>query len=375
MILISCCINFGLVLQYSMQKHSKGTIVIFLFFMFSVTRRCEFHSTTTKDYFLIPGHSRTLIPKGTELTVLGQLPNNRWRCCVELPRSKSTGLANGQHLESSSEVESISSFDTADDENITNTKPNTDILIGSVPNSLLNDLSNLISCKLKCEDGTPVASPGVTPQLSPFPSPPHSPYSPHKNNRDSSPGKRSSLRRSIASENLSEQDIWEQFCIPSPPSSPVTSRSTSPSMCLSCSPGGSLEDLDFVDKESCETVNPEENKECSEVILRQGREKDERDLSVLKSRREATFMIDDIPETYIGSDSEDDRMVTVIDEVPPHELLDSENIEQEPVKMRVKKDQSHRDSGRCDKLLAEFSDMLLGILNSSVWICYPVAFN
>lgn len=358
-----------------MQKHSKGTIVIFLFFMFSVTRRCEFHSTTTKDYFLIPGHSRTLIPKGTELTVLGQLPNNRWRCCVELPRSKSAGLTNGQHLESSSEVESISSFDTADDENITNTKPNTDILIGSVPNSLLNDLSNLISCKLKCEDGTPVASPGVTPQLSPFPSPPHSPYSPHKNNRDSSPGKRSSLRRSIASENLSEQDIWEQFCIPSPPSSPVTSRSTSPSMCLSCSPGGSLEDLDFVDKESCETVNPEENKECSEVILRQGREKDERDLSVLKSRREATFMIDDIPETYIGSDSEDDRMVTVIDEVPPHELLDSENIEKEPVKMRVKKDQSHRNSGRCDKLLAEFSDMLLGILNSSVWICYPVAFN
>ncbi|XP_022806448.1 uncharacterized protein LOC111343523 isoform X2 [Stylophora pistillata] len=309
-----------------------------------LARRCEFQSTTNKDYFLIPGHSRTLIPKGTELTILGQLPNNRWRCFVKLPRSKSAGLANGQHLESSSEVESISSFETADDEDVTNTGANTDTLIGSVPNSLLNDLIHLVPCKLKCEDGTPVASPGVTPQLSPIPSPPQSPYSPHRNNRDSSPSKRSSLRRSIASENLSEQDIWEQFCIPSPPSSPVTSRSTSPSLSLSCSPGGSLEDLDFVDKENCETVKPMKNREHSEVILRRGREKDDRDFSKLKSHREATFMIDDIPETYIGSDSEDDKMVTVIDEVPPHEVLASENVQQEPVKMRVKKDQSHRDS-------------------------------
>lgn len=270
-----------------------------------MVRRCEFQSTTSKDYFLIPGHSRTLIPKGTELTILGQLPNHRWRCFVELPRKKFTGLTNGQHSESSSEVESISSFDITDDENVTNTGANTDVLIGSVPNSLLVELSNPAACKLKYEDGTPVASPGDTPQLSPFPSPPQSPYFPHKNERESSPNKRSSLRRSIASENLSEQDIWEQFCIPSPPSSPVTSRSTSPSLSLSCSPGGSLEDLDFVNTENCESARPVENGEYSEVTLRQGRENKERDSSILSSHREATVMMDDVPETYIGSDSDE----------------------------------------------------------------------
>ena len=307
-----------------------------------MVRRCEFQSTTNKDYCLVPGYPRTVIPKGTELTILGQFSNNRWRCFVELPRKTSTRLTNGQNSESSSEVESISSFDTTEDESRTD---NDILLIGSVPNSLLVELNNLAASKFKFDDGTPVASPGDTPQLSPLPTPPLSPYSPHKNERDLLPNKRISLRRSIASENLSEQDIWEQFCIPSPPSSPVTSRSTSPSLSLSCSLDGSLEDLDVDNTVSGENARPEESGNYHEVSLRQRKEGGRNELN-FRSHREAFLMDDDIPETYIGSESEDDRMVTVIDEVPPHEALEFENLEQEPVKMRVKKEQSKRDAGR-----------------------------
>ena len=306
-----------------------------------MVRRCEFQSTTNNDYCLVPGHPRTLIPKGTELTILGQFSNNRWRCYVKLPRKTSTRLTNGQHSGSSSEVESISSSDANKDES----GADNDILIGSVPNSLLVELSNPAASKLKLEDGTPVASPGDTPQLSPLPTPPLSPYSPHKNERESLPNKRSSLRRSIASENLSEQDIWEQFCIPSPPSSPVTSRSTSPSLSLSCSLGGSLEDLDVDNTVSNENAIPVESRNYPEVALRERKDGRRNELN-FRSHREAMLMDDDIPETYIGSESEDDRMVTVIDEVPPHEgQSEFENFEQEPVKMRVKKEHSNRDAG------------------------------
>ena len=310
-----------------------------------MVRRCEFQSTTSKDYCLIPGHPRTLIPKGTELTILGQLSNTRWRCFIELPRKTCAGLTNGQNSATSSEVESISSFDISEEDGLSNS--NTEILIGSVPNSVLVELSRPAASKLKYEDGTPVASPGDTPQLSPFPSPPLSPYSPHKNERDSFPNNRSSLRRSIASENLSEHDIWEQFCIPSPPASPVTSRSTSPSLSMSCSPGGSLEDLDCNNTVSNKKdARAKENGVYPEVALRQRKEDGEKNAVILRSHREAILMDDDIPETYIGSESEDDRMVTVIDEVPPHEALALENFEQEPVKMRVKKEPSKRDAGR-----------------------------
>lgn len=306
-----------------------------------MVRRCEFESTTNKDYCLVPGHPRTLIPKGTEVTILGQFSNNRWRCFVELPRKTSTRLTNGQNSGSLSEVESISSFDTTEDESHTYN----DILIGSVPNSLLVELHNHSASKLKLEDGTPVASPGDTPQLSPLPTPPLSPYSPHKNEQDLLPNKRSSLRRSIASENLSEHDIWEQFCIPSPPSSPVTSRSTSPSLSLSCSLGGSLEDLDVDNTVGDENARPEQSENYPEVALRERKDVGRNELN-FRSHREAILMDDYIPETYIGSESEDDRMVTVIDEVPPHEALEFKNLEQEPVKMRAKKEHSKRDAGR-----------------------------
>lgn len=331
---------------------------LILSILISVVRRCEFQSTTCKDYCLIPGHPRTLIPKGTELTILGQLSNNRWRCCVELPRKTSSILTNGNHSGTSSEVESISSFDISDEDAFGSTSLNVETFIGSVPNSLLVELSRSSGSKLKYEDGTPIASPGDTPQLSPNPSPPLSPYSAHKNDRDSFPNsKRSSLRRSIASENLSEQDIWEQFCIPSPPSSPVTSRSTSPSLSPSCSAGGSLEALDLEQTAGNEEgyshgdmgIGKVENESCPEVALRERKETGGRNAVNLRSHREAILMDDNVPETYIGSDSEDeedDRMVTVIDEVPPHEALEAANFKQEPVKMRAKKEKPQREFGK-----------------------------
>ena len=330
-----------------------------------MVRRCEFQSTTSKDYLLIPGHPRTQIPKGTQLTILGQLSNKRWRCCVELTKKTSAILTNGTNSETSSEVESISSFDISDEDGFVNSSSNKETLIGSVPTSLLVELSRASASGLRYEDGTPIASPGETPQLSPHPSPPHSPYSPHQNDKDSIPNnKRSSLRRSIASENLSEHDIWEQFCIPSPPSSPVTSRSTSPSLSYSGSAGGSLEDLDYdhsarneegninggMENENIERglmdSKEMENGGYPEVSLRPRKEDDGKKVFKARGHREAIFMDEIVPETYIGSDSEDDRMVTVIDEVPPHEATDAANVEHGAVEMRRKKKKPQREFGR-----------------------------
>ncbi|XP_068751584.1 uncharacterized protein [Montipora capricornis] len=315
-------------------------------------RRCEFRSSTRKDYLLIPGHPRTFLPKGTDLTILGQFSNNRWRCCVDPPKKTSVALVNGSQSQSetSSEVESILSFDINDEDGFVNMNSNTETLIGSVPTSVLVEMNRSCTSRKKLEDGTPVSSLENTPQLSPFPSPPHSPYSPRKGSRDSIPNnKRSSLRRSIASENLSEQDIWEQFCLPSPPSSPATSRSTSPSLSMSGSHHGSLDDLDFdrTLRNNAKNQNEQMRNETVEnegigigghidVTLRHGKKHEgERDFL---DYREAFFMDDNVPETYIGSDSEDDRMVTVIDEVPPHEAVEAINFGNEPVKLRPKKE-------------------------------------
>ena len=348
-------------------------------------KRCEFKSTTSTDYFLVPGYPRSFIPKGTELTILGQMFNGRWRCFVELPKNKFTVLADGNHWETSSEVESISSFDISEEGAILNSSSKTETFIGSVPSSLLVELSLPSVSKLKYEDGTPIASPGDTPQLSPFPSPPHSPYSRHKSNRDSLPNnKRSSLRRSIASENLSEQDIWEQFCIPSPPSSPATSRSTTPSLSRSNSSGASLENVDFdhtnqhekryadanIGKEQMESENMENeeigNKDYSQVALRRRKEDSEgRNALNVKSHREAILMNDDVPETYIGSDSEDDRMVTVIDEVPSHEAKEALRAVKETVKMRVKKNTPQR----------EFGESIISVLEENTRRNVPISFS
>ncbi|XP_067018939.1 uncharacterized protein [Acropora muricata] len=290
-------------------------------------RRVRFESRTSKDYLLIPGHPRTLIPKGTDVTILGQLSHHRWRCFVDLPKKSCVTLANGDRSQSetSSEVGSILSEDISEEEGIPNANSNTETLIGSVPTSALVEFSRL--SQHKPEDGTPTASPEDTPQLSPFPSPPHSPCVSRRSSMGSFPNnRRSSLRRSIASENLSEQDIWEQFCIPSPPSSPATSRSTS--LSLSSSLVGSLDDFDVDQAARNEEKNGNEQT---------GNE------NLGNDRMGSGDNVDDVPETYIGSDSEDDRMVTVIDEVPPHETIEEKSYANVTVKMRPKKERRPRN--------------------------------
>ena len=113
---------------------------------------------------------------------------------------------------------------------------------------------------------------------------------------------------------------------------------------MSCSLDGSLEDLDVDNTVSNENASPEESGNYPKVALRQRKDGGRNELNL--SHRQVILMDDDIPETYIGSESEDDRMVTVIDEVPPHEDLEFENFEQKPVKMRDKKERSKRDVGR-----------------------------
>ena len=305
-----------------------------LFFL-EVVKRCEFKSKTNKDYYLLPGYKRTLLPRGSEVTVLGQLSNNWWRCFVELRQNTSTGFSNGCHSETSSLAESTSSIYISDD-NSSGIRPEKETLIGSVPTSLLVELRLSTTTKLpmKDDDGTPMGSPEETP----LPSPPLSPYSPHKSDGDSLPN-RSSLRRSIVSENLSQHDVWEQFCIPSPPSSPATSRSTSPSLTPSASPAGSLEALDFRGDTATETSRRDVEKSdgFSRVKLRSNRRKNRgrNDLST-KSNREAILM-DDTFETCSEPELNDDRLVTVIDAVPPDEMPSVlQEITQETVKTRVK---------------------------------------
>lgn len=309
--------------------------------LFSVLRRCRFESRTNKDYLLIPGHPNTLLPKGTDVTILGQLSHHRWRCFVDLPKESCVTLANGgqSQSETSSEVGSILSCDISEEEGILNANSNTETLIGSVPTSVLAELSGV--SQHKPEDGTPIASPEDTPQLSPFSSPTHSPYLSHRSSMGSFPNnKRSSLRRSIASENLSEQDIWEQFCIPSPPSSPATTRSTSPS--LSGSHVGSLDDSD-IDQAA---RNEEKNGNEQTGSENSGNERMGDDFPEPRE----TILTDDVPETYIGSDSEDDRMVTVIDEVPPHEAIEEKRFANTTVKMRPKKERRPRNYGKCVRM-------------------------
>lgn len=197
-----------------------------------------------------------MIPKGTQINVLGQLPNRRWRCYVDLPSTSDdacTPDANTAGLDSSSAVCS-------------------ERLLGSVPTSLLYELDDKETPQTKKTELSvlPMGTPDVTPDVSPHPSPPQSPYSPHKpvlsEERESflrrSP---TNLQRFVPSMDLSDVDAWEQFIIPSPPSTPVTSRSTTPSL----SPSESLETLDAVDD-------------------------DEGD-------RASSGMSNDIPVTYIGS--------------------------------------------------------------------------
>ena len=50
-----------------------------------MTKVRQFQATTKTAYLLVPGFPDTLLPAGTALSVFGQLPNGRWRCCVQRP--------------------------------------------------------------------------------------------------------------------------------------------------------------------------------------------------------------------------------------------------------------------------------------------------
>lgn len=205
-----------------------------MFLIFTVSKVCEFKATTKADYYLVPGYLSTLIPKGTQINILGQLPNTRWRCYVDLIRTSNSDCTESQSTSDSTTTNSEYS----------------ERLVGSVPTSLLLELEEKETSEAKRTDLSvlPMGTPDVTPNVSPYPSPPPSPYSPHKptdSSHDDGTGlvrRRSptNLQRFVPSMDLSDVDAWEEFVIPSPPSTPVTSRSTTPSL----SPSESMETLD-----------------------------------------------------------------------------------------------------------------------------------
>lgn len=211
---------------------------MFCYFIITVVKVKKFIATTKADYYLVPGYKSTLIPKGTQINVLGQLSNQRWRCYVDLPKTSTNVNSSHTPDRNTAGIENPSAACS-------------ERLLGSVPTSLLHELDDIEpSPTLPKTDLSilPLGTPDVTPNVSPHPSPPPSPYSPHKPNA-SNQGEESegfqrrsptNLQRFVPSMDLSDVDAWEQFVIPSPPSTPVTSRSTTPSM----SPSESLEGLD-----------------------------------------------------------------------------------------------------------------------------------
>ena len=236
--------------------------------------------------------------KSTRLTVFGQLPNGRWRCCVELPVSEEE--YNGQDSAVTSQTSSVASLaETNEEERRTTSNPGNvvdknartlQLHIGSVPSSLLVELDTVCHHKDMAvpkvnvmEDGTPTVSPESTPvQLSPAPSPPGSPYSPHRCVQRKALEEKTPTQshwKYFSDENSGEKGILEHIRFPSPPSTPsstVTSRSTSPSQSLE----GSLEMLNL---DTADEGDPPQDSES------------------------------DVPVTYIGGESEDDRQETVID--------------------------------------------------------------
>ncbi|XP_031560981.1 uncharacterized protein LOC116296990 [Actinia tenebrosa] len=218
----------------------------------------EFKSRTKMDYYLIPGYTSSLIPQNTQINILGQLPNKRWRCYVDLPK---TSTQTTQSASTESDVSSLSDSRSSTPscenggsllsfENNGQAAEETERLIGSVPTSLLVDLSEMLTVPFTEENLVVLGTPDVTPNPSPLPSPPLSPYSTHKYKETPNDSKENfesfqrrsptNLQRFVPSMDLSDVDAWEQFILPSPPSTPVTSSSSTPSL----SPSQSLENVD-----------------------------------------------------------------------------------------------------------------------------------
>ena len=238
---------------------SKG-----FFISFPVTKVRQFQATTKAAYLLVPGFPDTLLPAGTALSVFGQLPNGRWRCCVQRPGTSA------QPPDTASPASSSTSLGRAQNNS-------SEVLIGSVPSSLLAELDELpprpaveVPQFDLTSDGTPTVSPNSTPRRhSPASSPPGSPYSPHKGG----------VRRPTGESNLSpsnwktpSSEVVGHIAFPSPPSSAVSSRSSSAASL------DELEDREEWERNSALSADPEGEG-------------------------------DDVPVTYIGSEAEDHVIV------------------------------------------------------------------
>ena len=199
-----------------------------------------------------------------------------------------------------------------ENENKKPARSSTQILIGSVPTSLLVELDREEPLSLASVEGTPPDSPVESEEFPTYPSPPLSPYSKHRSTSsnvgaDRSYGERPSpraTRKFIPDEEQTWVVDFPSSSSFSCQSSATTSRSTTPSD----SPGGSingsaerllnLETEELVERNgNLQNIpNASKNDNCETLVTGS---------SISRSS--------DIPVTYIGSETEDDREITVID--------------------------------------------------------------
>lgn len=268
---------------------------------------------------MVPGHKATLLQKGRKLTIFGQLPNKRWRCCAEVVREEgqndeeiSEGSSVNRDSKHQGERQPDASSSSSEKETKRSAKRSTQILIGSVPSSLLVELDREEPLILPSEGGTPLDSPVDSQEFPIYPSPPSSPYSKHRSSSiitgsEKSYGERPSpraTRKFIPDEEAPWPDEFPMPSTPSCQSSRTTSRSTTPSN----SPGGSLNG-------SVERLDDFGNEESSGKNL-------QNDPNVVSSKSDGMVSREeraessisgssDIPVTYIGSETEDDRVIDV----------------------------------------------------------------
>ena len=118
----------------------------------------EIYGTSLRDYYIVPGRRDTFISKGIKMTLFGQLPDNRWRCWIEiddLVKSMNSLIAeceeNNNVSKENNEDKRTSLFDqnkqilgkVTKQEVIDRKYP----LIGSVPSSLVNELEKFTNSK------------------------------------------------------------------------------------------------------------------------------------------------------------------------------------------------------------------------------------
>ena len=293
-----------------------------------MTKVSRFEATTKGNYYLIPGHKATLLPKGTRLTIFGQLPNKRWRCCAEVLKTENPNSdenpgqsimqssGDSEELEVGPEDEKTSLLKNETTDSV---KSSIQILIGSVPTSLLVELGGEESTILPDIGGTPLDSPVEKSREFPlYPSPPASPYSKHRSNSIISGEEKSYGDRpppKAACKFIPDEEApWpKDFSVPSPSScrsSTTTSRSTTPSDTPEGSLNGSTERLNNLEDDQSAEKCP--NTQSIPTVVTEVIDSNE-DMVPRKERAESNISSSSIPVTFIGSETEDDREITVID--------------------------------------------------------------